>query len=189
MRYLFASLLQHGCQDVEVEPHLQTLTGQILSSSRNSSHEARLDVSAQGFWQGGQRSFFDGGFNPFAKSHLSQRVATAISSIENEKKRHYNQRIIERIIEVEHCSFIPLEFTPYGGSGKKAECPLAELTHKVSEKKYMSYSTVSGWLRAKLSLNLLRSAVLCIRGSRAPRQESNVDVTKAIMSEPTGKIT
>ena len=79
-------------------------------------------------------------------------------------------------------------FTPYGGSGREAERYLAELAHKVSEKKYMSYGTVIGWLRAKLSFNLLRSAMLCIRGSRAPMQEFNVDVTEAMISEATGKI-
>ena len=49
MRDLFASLLKDICHDVEVEPHLQTLTGEVLTSSANSSDEARLDVSALGF--------------------------------------------------------------------------------------------------------------------------------------------
>ena len=79
-------------------------------------------------------------------------------------------------------------FTLYGGSGREAERFLAKLAHKVSEKRYMSYSTMIGWLRAKLSFNLLRSAVLCIRDSRAPRQKFNVDVPEAIISEATGKI-
>ena len=79
-------------------------------------------------------------------------------------------------------------FTPYGGSGREAERFLAELAHKVSEKKHVSYGSVIGWFRAKLSLNILRSAVLCVRGLRAPRQEFNVDVTEAIISEATGKI-
>ena len=65
-------------------------------------------------------------------------------------------------------------FTPYGGSGREAERFLAELAHKVSEKKHVTY--------------VLRSAVLCVRGLRAPRQEFNVDVTEAIISEATGKI-
>ena len=185
VRDLFASLLQDVCHDVEVKPHLQTLTGETLTSSTNSSDEARLDVSARGFWQRGQHAFFDVRvFNPLSKSHLNQRLETAFTSNENEKKRHYNQRIIE----VEHGSFSPLMFTPYGGSGEEAERFLAELAHKVSDNKHMSYSTVIGWLTAKLSFNLLRSAVLCIRGSRAPRQEFNVDVTEAIISEATGKI-
>ena len=127
VRDLFASLLQDVCHDVEVEPHLQTLTGEILTSSTNSSDEARMDVSVQGFWQRGQRAFFDVRvFNPFAKSHVNQRLETAFTSNENEKKRHYNQRIIE----VEHGSFSPLVFTPYGGSGREAERFLAELAHK-----------------------------------------------------------
>ena len=49
MRDFFASLLQDACYDVEIEPHLQTLTGEILSSSTNSSDKARLDVSAREF--------------------------------------------------------------------------------------------------------------------------------------------
>ena len=59
MRDLFASLLKDVCHDVEVEPHLQPLTGEVLISSDNSSDKARLDVSARGFWQRGQRTFFD----------------------------------------------------------------------------------------------------------------------------------
>ena len=78
-------------------------------SSVNSSDDARLDVSARGFWQREQRAFFDVRvFNPFSKSHLNQKLDTAFSSNENGKKRHYNQRIIE----VEHGSFSSLVFSP-----------------------------------------------------------------------------
>ena len=59
VRDLFASLLEDVCHDVEVEPHHQPLTGEVLISSANSSDEARLDVTAPGFWQRGQRAFFD----------------------------------------------------------------------------------------------------------------------------------
>ena len=51
MRDLFGTLLKEVCHDVEAEPHLETLTGEVLSSSTNSSDEARLDFSARGFWQ------------------------------------------------------------------------------------------------------------------------------------------
>ena len=113
VRDLFASLLKDVCHDVEVEPHLQTLTGDVLTSSGDSSDEAPLDISVRGFWQRGPRAFFNVRvFNPFAKSHLNQKLDTAFSSNENEKKRQYNQRIIE----VEHGSFIPLVFSPYGGN-------------------------------------------------------------------------
>ena len=80
-----------------------------------------------------------GFFNPFAKSHLNQKLDTAFSSNENENKRHYNQRIIE----VEHGSFSPLVFSPYGGNGREAERFLTELAQKLSDKKQMDYSIVA----------------------------------------------
>ena len=147
-----------------------------MSSSANSSDEAHLDVSACGFWQRRERAFFDiRVFNPFAKSHLNQKLDTAFSSNENEKKRHYNQRIIE----VEHGSFSPLVFSPYGGNVREAERFLTEPAQKLPEKKQMDYSIVIHWLRAKLSFNLLRLAVLCVRGSRTTKHELNTDFSRA----------
>ena len=151
VRDLFASLLKDVCHDAEVEPHLQTLTGDVLTSSANSCDEARLDVSARGFWQRGQRAFFDVRvFSPFAKSRLNQKLDTAFSSNENEKKRHYNQRIIE--LQVEHGFFSPLVFSPYGGNVREAERFLTELAQKLSEKKQIDYSIVIHWLRANYLL-------------------------------------
>ena len=84
-RDLFASLLKDVCHDGEVEPHLQPLT-EVLISSANSSDEARLDVSARGFWQRGQRAFFDVRvFNPFAKSHLNQKLDTVSRAMRTRK--------------------------------------------------------------------------------------------------------
>jgi hypothetical protein len=74
---LFTSVLKDVCHNVEVEPHLQSLTGEVLASSVNSSHEARLDVSACRYWQRGQHAFFYVRvFNPFAKSLLNQKLDT-----------------------------------------------------------------------------------------------------------------
>ena len=135
----------------------------VLSSSANSSDEARLDFSAHGFWQKGQKAFFDVRvFNPFAKSHLNQKLDTAFKSNENEKKRVYNQRVIE----IEHGSFSPLVFTPYGGTGREAERFMTEVAQKLAERKNMTYNTIIHWLRSKLSFNLLKSDVSCLRESR-----------------------
>lgn len=185
VRDLFATLLKDVCYDIEVEPHLETLTGEVLSSSANLSDEARLDVSARGFWQKGQKAFFDiRVFNPFAKSHLNQKLETAFKSNENEKKRQYNQRVIE----VEHGSFSPLVFTPYGGNGREAERFIAELAEKLAERKKISYNVIIHWLRAKLSFNLTRSAVLCLRGSRKSKPDMKTDFSQAEISNAIGKI-
>ena len=57
VRDQFASVLKDVCHDVQAKPHLQTLTGEALNNTANSSDEARLDVSARGFWQRGLMHF------------------------------------------------------------------------------------------------------------------------------------
>ena len=164
MRDLLATLMKEITNDVQIEPHLQQLTGENLPENSNKSNEARLDVSARGFWQRQQIAFFDVRIvNPFAKSHLSQKLPAVFKRNENEKKRCYNQRIIE----VEHATFSPIVMTPYGGQGREAEKVITELAHKLSLKKDIQESQVLHWLRTKLSFCLLRSAILCIRGSRS----------------------
>ena len=117
------------------------------------------------FSKGGHCSFYDVRvFNPFAKSHLNQKLDTAFRSNENEKKRQYNQRVLE----VEYAWFLY--------SINLHALILAELALKLSGRKQVEHSMVIHWLRAKLSFNLLRSAVLCLRGSRTIKQEVNYDV-------------
>ena len=96
------------------------------------------------------------------------------------KKRHYNQRI-----EVEHGSFSPLLFSPYDGNGREAERFLTELAQEVSDKKHMD---VIHWLRAKVCFNLLRSAVLQVRGSRTTKHELNTDFSVAEIANVIGEI-
>ena len=80
-------------------------------------------------------------------------------------------------------------FSPYGGNGREAERFLTELAQKLSDKKQMDYSIVMHWLRAKLCFNLLRSAVLCVRGSRATKHELKTDFSGAEIANVIGKIT
>ena len=51
-----AKLLEEVCKDVEIEPMLTTLTGEeFVYKTANHQPEARLDVSANGFWIKGHR--------------------------------------------------------------------------------------------------------------------------------------
>ena len=185
IRDFFAKLLSEVCKDVRVEPPLQPLTGERLQDRANSSDDARLDVSARSFWQRGQIAFFDVRvFNPFAKCHLSQKLENAFTNNEREKKRAYNQRVID----IEHGSFNPLVFTPYGGSGREAERFIRELSAKLSEKKDIPLSQIVYWLRTKLSFHLTRSAVLCIRGSRAIKSNVTADLSEVQITNVVGKI-
>ena len=100
------------------------------------------------------------------------------------KKQQYDQRIIE----VEHGSFSPLVFSPYGENGREAERFLTELVLKLPKKKQIDYSIAISWQREKLSFNLLRSAVLCVRVFRATKHESNSDFSGAEIGNVIGKI-
>ena len=82
---------------------------------------------------------------------------------EQEKKRAYE----ERVREIEHGSFAPLVFSISGGMGPIATTVYKRMASLIAEKQNHPYSSTLFWLRCKLSFSLLRSAVMCIRGSRS----------------------
>ena len=92
--------MKEVCHDVQIEPPLQPLVGvENLLASSVKSDEARLDVSARGFWVTGQKAFFDiRVFNPLAKRYVSYEPQRCYILNENEKKRSYNNRVMK----VEH---------------------------------------------------------------------------------------
>ena len=77
VRDIAAQLLSEVCTEVRIEPKLQPLSGEkIHLASANREDNARLDISANGFWGGQQeRSMFDVRvFNPYAPSNKSSPV-------------------------------------------------------------------------------------------------------------------
>ena len=166
VRDLTAKLLSEVCHDVQTEPHLQPLTGEILRY-KTAVHEddARVDIRAAGFWGcRHHRSFFDVRvFNAFAESNQSTSLAATFRKHEGEKRRAYE----ERVREVERGSFTPLVFSSLGGMGKAATVMYRRLANLLSDKWNSSYSLIMGWLRCSLSFSLLRSSLMCLRGSRS----------------------
>ena len=100
-------------------------------------------------------------FSPFAKSYLNNLDA-AFRTNEAGKKREYNQRIIQ----VEHGSFTPVVVSAFGGFGKETDRFVARLVQKISEKKHLEASVVANYVWRKVSCELVKSQVDCIRGSR-----------------------
>ena len=74
------------------------------------------------------------------------------------------------------------------GNGKETERFIAELALKLSEKKQLEYIMVMHWLTAKLSFNLLRSAVLCLRGSRTIKKQVGCDIGNIEISNAVKRI-
>ena len=78
------------------------------------------------------------------------------------------------MLEVEWGTFTPLVMGTNGGMGE--ECR-SQLANKLAAKQNESYNTVITWIRAKLSYEILRSAVLCVRGSRTPYKSGQRELT------------
>ena len=173
LRDITAALLSEICHNVSVEPNLQPLSGeQFHYRSANVEDGARLDVSSESFWGRDRRlAYFDVKvFNPFASSYASSPLAQCYRRAELDKKRKYD----ERIREVENGTFSPLIFSSSGGMGPSATVVFKRIATLLSEKRGHPYSHVLYWIRTKLCYSLLRSAVMCLRGSRSSYHRCNL---------------
>ena len=101
-----------------LEPPLQPLSGEQLRRSANATQEARLDISARGFWGDRfSRSLFDVRvYHLNAPSAIQAPLVSQYAKHErsNCKRREYEQRVRD----VEGASFVPLVFSSTGGMGK-----------------------------------------------------------------------
>ena len=164
IRDFLSTMLSEVCYDTSKEPMLLPLSGENLNDVANISAEARLDISTRGFWLPGQSAFFDVRvFDPFAQRYKSQSLHKCYISNENEKKRKYNQRVLE----VENGSFTPLGFALTGGMGRECKTFIGQLAEKIATKRNLNTSLVTSWLRTKINFMLLRSILICLRGSRS----------------------
>ena len=166
IRDLTANLLTEVCSNVCTEPDLQPITGEALTwATSNTQDGARLDIAANGFWGGRfERTYWDVRvFNPHAPSHQQSSLSTCYRKQESLKKRAYEQRVRE----VEHASFTPLIFSATGGMASEATVFYKRLASRLATKWDHSYSSTLSWLRCRLSISLLRSAIQCIRGARS----------------------
>ena len=181
LRNITANLLSEVCKDVCVEPQLSSLSGETLvPKSANTSAEARLDISARGVWTTGQRAFFDVRvFNPFARRYSGLTLSQAYRSNESEKKRLYN----DRVMKVENGTFTPLVFSSAGGMAPECKIFIKQLSSLVADHRKETYSLVASWIKTKLSFALLRSSILCIRGTRNPYYKNLVADTNDIVLE------
>ena len=104
IRDLLATAIDEVAYEVTTEPALISLSGEVLLPSANIADDARVDIAARRFWQRSEKAFFDVRiFNPFASTYRNQSLTSNFNSNERQKKREYNQRVIE----IEHGSFTP----------------------------------------------------------------------------------
>ena len=174
LRDNIAEILQEVTHNVTIESCLQP--GEVIRG--NVSDEARSDISAREFWSRGQRAFFDiRVFDPNAQRHQSKTLRKCYEQNEQEKKRQYNSRIQN----IEQGTFTPLVFAITGGMGRECSMFIKKPSQLVSRKRKEELSVVTYGIRCKLSFALLRSCLICIRGSRksSHQYEGVSDITFA----------
>ena len=129
---------------METEPLLQPLDNVFNLQSTVMSREARLDMKAGGFWTPGVTAFFDVRVTHVNSwSNQGKHTATIFKEQENEKKRKYNQRVMD----VEMGTFTPLVFGTNGGMGLNCQNFLRTLANKLSSKNSDLQIGVQGRLR------------------------------------------
>ena len=176
LRDLEADMLGMVCNDVEIEPVLQELTGESLPSGANRAPNVRLDIHARGFWERQRSAFFDVRVcYPNADSYRDLDLKQIYKRHENDKKRLDTQRVMD----VEQGTFTPLVFTTTGGMGEECKRYHDRLAELVAAKKGENYATIVSWIRSKVSFAILRSALLCLRGSRTVRRVIGSNVRDA----------
>ena len=113
--------------------------------------------------KGAKEHFFDiRVIDPNARRYKSRTLPQAYTANEREKKRHYN----ERVLQVENGGFTPLVFSVYGGMGRECQHFYKRLCGLIAEKSEERLSDITSWVRTKTSFALLRSALMCVRGTR-----------------------
>ena len=88
VRDILAQFLDQVSYDVSIEPPLQPLSGEVLTSpGANTDDEARADISARSFYEKDAMAFFDVRiFNPFAKTYFNVNLDQAYKMNERAKK-------------------------------------------------------------------------------------------------------
>ena len=104
--------------------------------------------------------------HPNSPSYQHKPIEQVYVQHENEKKRAYN----ERVIQVEKGSFTPVVFSTVGGMGPEAERFHKGLAVLIAEKRNETYSHVVNYIRTRLRFCLLKSILTGLRGVRGRKQ-------------------
>ena len=125
----------------------------------------KKDIKSNGFWRHGQDAYFDVRVTHVnATTNRNRDTADIFREHELAKKREY----LQRVLEIQHGSFTPLVMGTNGGMGEECKKFITHLANKLASKQHEQYSDVITWIRTKLSFEILKSTILCIRGSRTP---------------------
>ena len=140
VRDMEANFLKDVCKDVKIEPELLPVGNLTFDhATATTADQARLDFSAVGLWSPMERTFGDVRITHLNSPAYRDKNASQIyKQHENEKKRKYNQRIMQ----VEKATFTPLVFSTSGGMAPECTKYHKRLAVLISNKTKEEYSKV-----------------------------------------------
>ena len=122
----------------------------------------------EGYGLTGKWPFVTKVFNPLARCHLHHSLPAVHKKNENKKNREYNQQILQ----VEHGSFTPLVFSCFGGMSRECSRFCSHTAERLANRRKEPKSKISAWIKTRLNFALIRSMLLCLRGTKT---HSNLD--------------
>ena len=124
--------------------------------------DLRGDISAHGFWRRGRDCIFDVSISDTdGKSYGKREPEKVLASREKTKRKKYRQ-----VCEDQRRDFTPLVYSVDGLVGEEARRAAKRLGRLLSNKWKRVHSDCCGYVTARLSIALVRSASLCLRNSR-----------------------
>ena len=167
IRDLEAEILQAVCTDVEVEPVLQEVTGKCCRGApARPLTRGWISVRGASGRENSLRSLMLG-YATLTQTHTRISPRSRFTSFTRMiKKRLYSSRVLE----VERGTFTPLVFTTTGGMSNECQRYHSRLAELLAVKKQESYASTIAWIRTRVSFAILRSALVCLRGSRSRRR-------------------
>ena len=175
VRDLEAGLLKEVCKDVRIEPDLLPIGNTTFDHASASTEDgARLDVSAVGIYSPMERTFLDVRVtHPNCPSYKDLSLSQLYNQQEKEKKRKYNQRIVQ----VEKATFTPLVFTTTGGMAPECVQYHKRLASLIAKKTKEEYPKVMNHIRTRTRFAILKSTLIAIRGERGKKDRPTAKVT------------
>jgi hypothetical protein len=152
----------------------RTLQGQIADDNKENpvkcvfcnskGMEDRDDILIRGLWARGTNCIIDVRITDVdTKSNRSKDPVKVLATHEQEKKK----KCLEACLGQQR-HFSPFVVSMDGLFGKEAKTLLKKLSGLLAEKWEKPYSEVCGYVKARMSIAIVRATHLCLRGSRIP---------------------
>ena len=164
-----AEYLRLVTNDVRIEPLLTPIESPQFQQKGNNADKARLDIPARGVWSTFERTFFDVRIsNARSQSYQAKTLPQLYNLHEKEKKNQY----MNRVLQLKKGSFVPLVFTTTGGMAPEARRFIRRLAALIAAKTKEEYSQVMCNIRTRLSMDIMRSVLVAVRGVRGKAKKA-----------------